>query len=189
MSTALKAYDDAWLRIIADSESMHGSFEALCEEALSSASASGENEASCVDNDKLLEEFFNSQTSACPHLVSLQPSIDEGTLDWLTNTYLWGDAAHHGYSDDGRKRYQSGRVYTAAQKLEELIVESHARRMRYCRDPARDIVQENDLQSMLKEWKDVRSGLLSNSNHLFLHASLPRASSTPKGRACTLHTS
>ena len=34
----------------------------------------------------------------------------------------------------------------------------------------------------------VRSGLLSNSNHLFLHASLPRACSTPKGRACTLHT-
>ena len=33
MSTALKAYDDAWLRIIADSESMHGSLEALCEEA------------------------------------------------------------------------------------------------------------------------------------------------------------
>ena len=40
MSTALKAYDDAWLRIIADSESMHGSLEAWCAEALSSASAS-----------------------------------------------------------------------------------------------------------------------------------------------------
>ena len=42
MSTALKAYDDAWLRIIADSESTHGSFEACCEEAFLSASASGE---------------------------------------------------------------------------------------------------------------------------------------------------
>ena len=40
MSTALKANDDAWLRIIADSKSMHGSLETLCEEALSSASAS-----------------------------------------------------------------------------------------------------------------------------------------------------
>ena len=40
MSTAMKAYDDAWLRIIADSESMHGSLEAWCEEALLSASAS-----------------------------------------------------------------------------------------------------------------------------------------------------
>ena len=39
MSTALKAYDDAWLRIIADSESMHGSLEAWCEEAFLSASA------------------------------------------------------------------------------------------------------------------------------------------------------
>ena len=39
MSTALKAYDDAWLRIIADSESMHVSFEAWCEEVLLSASA------------------------------------------------------------------------------------------------------------------------------------------------------
>ena len=35
---------------------------------------------------------------------------------------------------------------------------------------------------------EVGSGLLSNSNQLFLHASLPRACSTPKGRACTLHT-
>ena len=61
MSTAIKTYDDAWLRIIADSESMHGSLEAWCEAALLSASASGENEASCVDNDKLLEEVFNSR--------------------------------------------------------------------------------------------------------------------------------
>ena len=104
---------------------MHGSLEAWCAEALSSASASEENEASCVDKDKLLEELFNSQTSACPHVVSLQRSIDEGTL--------WGDAAHYGYSDDGRKRYQSGRVYTAAKKLEELIVETHARRVRLCK--------------------------------------------------------
>ena len=142
MSTALKAYDDAWLRIIADSESMHGSLEAWCAEALSSASASGKNEASCVDNDKLLEELFNSQTSACPHVVSLQRSIDEGTL--------WGDAAHYGYSDEGRRRYQSGRVYTAAEKLEELIEETHARRVRHCRDAARDIVKDKDVRRMLK---------------------------------------
>ena len=40
MSTALKAYDDAWFSIIAATESMYGSLEAWCEEALSSASAS-----------------------------------------------------------------------------------------------------------------------------------------------------
>ena len=77
-------------------------------------------------------ELINSQTSACPHVVSLQLSIDAGTLDWLTSTYLWGDAAHYGYSDDGRRRYQSGRVYTPVVKLEELIVETHARRVRHC---------------------------------------------------------
>ena len=65
-----------------------------------------------------------------------------------------GDPAHYGYSDDGRRRYQSGQLYTAVEKSEELIVETHARRVRHCWDPARDIVQENDLQSMLKEWKD-----------------------------------
>ena len=151
MSTALKTYDDAWLRIIADSESMHGSLEAWCEEAFLSASASGEHEAACVVNDRLLAEFLNSKTSACPHVVSLRPSIDEGTLDWLTSTYLWGDAAHYGYSDDGRRRYQSGRVYTAAEKL-ELIEETHARRVRHWRDPARDIVQDNDVQRMLNEF-------------------------------------
>ena len=40
MSTALKAYDDAWLRIIADSESAHESLDGWCEEAFLSASAS-----------------------------------------------------------------------------------------------------------------------------------------------------
>ena len=150
MSTALKTYDDAWLRIIADNESTHGSLEAWGKEAFGSVSASLENEAACFVNDRHLEEFFNSQASACPHIVSLQHSIDEGTLDWLTSTYLWGDAAHYGYSDDGRRRYQSGRVCTAAEKLEELIEETHARRVRHCRDPARDIVQDNDVQRMLK---------------------------------------
>ena len=84
----------------------------------------------------------------------MQHSIDEGTLDWLTSTYLWGDAAHYGYSDDGRKRYQSGRVYAAAEKLEELIEETHARRVRHCCDPERDILQDNDIPRILKEWKD-----------------------------------
>ena len=71
MSTALKACDDAWFSIIADSESMYGSLEALCEETFLSARASGEDEVACVVNDTLLDEFFNSQTSACPHVVSL----------------------------------------------------------------------------------------------------------------------
>ena len=95
MSTALKVYDDAWVSIIADSESMHGSLEAWCEEEFLSFNASGENEVACVVNDKLLEELFNSQTSACPHVVSLQPEIDEGTLDWLTSTYLWDRVAQY----------------------------------------------------------------------------------------------
>ena len=154
MSTALKVYDDAWFSIIADSESMHGSLEAWCEEALSSASANRENQASCVENDMFLEEFFNAQTSACPHVVPLQPDIDEGTLVWLTSTYLWDRVAQYGYSDDGRKRYQSDRMYTATEKLEELIVETHARRVRHCRDLARDIVKDNDVKRMLKEWKE-----------------------------------
>ena len=58
MSTALTAYDDAWLRIIADSDSMHRSLEAWCEETFLSASANGENEAACVVNDTLLEELI-----------------------------------------------------------------------------------------------------------------------------------
>ena len=83
----------------------------------------------------------------------MQHSIDNDTLDWLTDTYLWGDLAQYGCSHDGRRRYLSDRVHTAAEKLEELIVETQARRERHCRDPARDIVQESDLQSMLEAWK------------------------------------
>ena len=45
-------------------------------------------------------------------------------------------------------------MYTAVEKLEELIEETHARRVKYCCDPARDIVQDNDVQRMLNEWKD-----------------------------------
>ena len=67
---------------------MYGSLEVWCEEALSSASASGENQASCVENEMFLEEFFNAHTSACPHVVSLQHSIDEGTLDWLKYLHM-----------------------------------------------------------------------------------------------------
>ena len=80
--------------------------------------------------------------------------MDEGTLDWLTSTYLWDRVAQYEYSDDGRRRYQSGRVYTAADKLEELIVETHARRVRHCCDPARDIAQDSEIPRMLKELKD-----------------------------------
>ena len=71
MSTALKAYDDAWRSLIADSESMHGTLEALIDEEFLSASANGKHEAACVVNDSLLDKVFNSQTSACPHVVSL----------------------------------------------------------------------------------------------------------------------
>ena len=45
-------------------------------------------------------------------------------------------------------------MYTAAEKLEELIVETHARRVRHCCDPAREIVKDDDLKRMLKEWKE-----------------------------------
>ena len=154
MSTALKAYDDAWLRITADSESMHETLEAWIETEFLSFNASGEHEAARVRNDRFLEEFFNAQTSACPHVVSLQPEIDEGTLVWLTSTYLWDRVAQYGYFDDGRRWCQSDRVYTAAEKFEELIMETHARRVRHCRDPARDILKDNDVKRMLKERKE-----------------------------------
>ena len=54
ISTALKAYDDAWLRIAADSESMHETLEALIEGELLSFNASGEHEAARVRNDRFL---------------------------------------------------------------------------------------------------------------------------------------
>lgn len=60
----------------------------------------------------------------------------------------------YGCSNDGRRRYQSDGVYTAAEKLKELIVETHTARKRYCRDFARDVVQEKELQIMLRDWKN-----------------------------------
>ena len=78
-------------------------------------------------------EVPNCIPSACPQVVSVLYSIDTETLDWLTETYLWGEVAHYGPSSDGWNRQQEDRMYTAAEKLEQLISETHA----HCEAPLR----------------------------------------------------
>ena len=69
--------------------------------------------------------------SACPHVASMLDSLDMKTLDWLTETYLWDKLAKYGRSDDGYTRAQD-RVYTAVEKLEQLISETMAQREIHC---------------------------------------------------------
>ena len=74
-------------------------------------------------------------------------------IDWLTRTYLWKEVAKYGPSSDGytRQQYSS---YTAAQKLEQLISETHAQRVIHCNSPAEDILNEEELKVILDAWKN-----------------------------------
>ncbi len=45
-------------------------------------------------------------------------------------------------------------MYTAAKKLEQLITETHARRVAHCENPAEHIFDEDELKVILDEWKE-----------------------------------
>ena len=68
------------------------------------------------------------QPGTCPHVASVLDSLDTETLEWLTETYLWdkGEIRQYGRSSDGYTRQQQDRVWTAAEKLEQLLVFRHS---------------------------------------------------------------
>ena len=92
--------------------------------------------------------------SACPHVASVMDSLDTETLDWITQACLWDKLAKYGRSDDGYTRQQD-RVYTAAEKIEQLISETQARREIHCNNPAQDIADEHKLKDILDDWKMI----------------------------------
>ena len=105
-------------------------------------------------------EVPNFTFSACPHVASVLDSLDEETLDWLTQTYLWdrygniGEVTQYGPSGDGYMRLHRDRVWTAAEKLEQLISETLAQRADHCDHPADDILKEDKLNVILNSWKN-----------------------------------
>ena len=99
-------------------------------------------------------DVSNSTLSACPHVASVLDSLDAKTLDWLTQTYLWKYVPHYGRSTDGYTRWHQDRVWTAAEKLEELISETRAHRAPHCRHSADDILEEDTLKVILDGWKN-----------------------------------
>ncbi len=101
-------------------------------------------------------EERKSTTAECPHVASVLDSLDTDTLDWLTQEYLWGDVAEYGRSSDGYTRQQDS-AYTAAEKLEKLISETHEQRVIHCNNPAEDIVNEDELKVILDAWKMITS--------------------------------
>ena len=60
----------------------------------------------------------------------------------------------YGRSTDGYMRWHQDRVWTAAEKLEELILETRAHRAPHCRHSADDILEEDTLKDILDDWKD-----------------------------------
>ena len=98
-------------------------------------------------------EVPNSTFSACPHVASVLHSLDEETLDWLTETYLWDRVPKYGPSGDGYTRPHEDRVWTAAEKLEQLISETFAQRAHHCDHPDDDILEEVKLKVILDSWK------------------------------------
>jgi hypothetical protein len=117
-------------------------------------------------------EVPNFTFSACPHVASVLDTLDDETLDWLTQTYLWdrsmdaymlrdrstdrplGSISKYGPSDDGYMRRHLDREWTAAEKLEQLISETVARRADHCAHPADDILNEDKLKEILDGWKN-----------------------------------
>ena len=91
-------------------------------------------------------EVPNCTLSACPHVASVLDSLDEETLHWLTQTYLWNGVLQYGRSSDGYARQHQDRVWTAAEKLEQLISETLAQRAHHCDHSADDILEENKLK-------------------------------------------
>ena len=98
-------------------------------------------------------EERNSTTAECPHVASVIDSLDADTSDWLTQTYLWGEVAQYGRCRDGytRQQYNS---YTAVEKIEQLISETHAQREIYCNSPAEDILSEEERKELHDAWKN-----------------------------------
>jgi len=99
-------------------------------------------------------EVPNFTFSACPHVASVLDSLDEETLDWLTETYLWDRLPQYGPSGDGYMRPHEDRVWTAAEKLEQLISETLAQRAHHCDHPDDDILEEDKLKDILNSWKN-----------------------------------
>ena len=60
----------------------------------------------------------------------------------------------YGRSSDGYTRHQQDKVCTAAEKLEQLISETHARRVAHCDSPAEEILEEHKLKVILDSWKN-----------------------------------
>jgi hypothetical protein len=99
-------------------------------------------------------DVSNSTLSACPHVASVLDSLEGEALDWLTQTYLWKYVPHYGRSTDGYTRWHQDRVWTAAEKLEELILETRTHRAPHCRHSDDDILEEDTLKDILDDWKD-----------------------------------
>ena len=134
MSTALQIYESTWQEL----RSAEQSFPVL----------------NSLEVPEPTMTLPNCTSSTCPHVASVLDSLDAKTLDWLTKTYLWGEVPEYGRSSDGYTRHQQDKVCTAAEKLEQLISETHARRVAYCDNPAEEILEEHKLKVILDSWKN-----------------------------------
>jgi hypothetical protein len=99
-------------------------------------------------------EVSNSNVSACPHVASVLETLDQETLEWFTEKYLWKDVPQYGPSSDGFTRKHQDTEWTAAEKLEQLISETLAIRTSHCDLSANDILEEDKLGKCLQRWKN-----------------------------------
>ena len=99
-------------------------------------------------------EVLDFTSFACPHVACVLDSLDTMTLDWLTKTFLWAHIRRYARSTDGYTRFHQDRVCTAAEKLEQLISETHEQRVAHCDNPAEDILAEDKVGVILNSWKD-----------------------------------
>ena len=91
----------------------------------------------------------------CPHAASLLDSVSEESLDWLQYNFLWGNVSKYSLSVDGTIAFNEGNeVSSPLLKLELLIRTTHDRRATVCADAHVNVLSEDDLDLLLKAWKN-----------------------------------
>jgi len=151
----LNVYKEQWRTAWNMSEALQR-FENMWEQLRSAEQSAAVLDSLEVPNSPVLNSLQvpSVSPSTCPHVAALLDSIDTDTFDWLTQEYLWGKVAHYGPSSDGCYRQQDNRTYTAAEKLEHFITETHTRRVAHCENPDDHICTESELDVILHEWKE-----------------------------------
>jgi hypothetical protein len=107
-----------------------------------------------AEDTNFIEQAGPAPNTACPHVAALLECVSTESLDWLVQYFLWGKVSNYTLSCDGTLAFNQGRGQVSADiKLELLIKLTRERRETFCANTNMDILTEDELQIVLKDWK------------------------------------